>query len=327
MNPFSTAIKRSERQSELRNPRREGHSTGDLQTESTGGRDHGTFGLRISKLLRKSGVWISGLLLLLAPFATAFPPAPHHTLHGMVRNQWGDPISIFPSDVFLETPTGSQLRAGLVSGLEPGVNYRLEVPMDSGTAADLYKPTALRPFHQFRLKVQIGQAVYLPIEMAGSFAQIGQPSLKTRLDLTLGVDSDGDGLPDAWEEGLIAVYGGTLASINPNDDSDGDGISNLDEYLAGTYAFDPSDGFALALVGLNSGHAQLEFLAIRGRSYTIQSSPNLQQWSSVDFRIVTGGVAGSLQGNYQATDVRMLRVEVPPQGGSSTNRYFRALVQ
>jgi len=267
------------------------------------------------------------IILLFSSAASAFPPAPHHTLYGIVRTQFGDPVEVSPSDVYLETPAGTQLRAGLINGLEPGVNYRLEVPMDSGTAADLYKPTALKPFFQFKLKVQIGQTTYVPIEMAGNFAQIGQPSLKTRIDLTLGVDSDGDGLPDAWEQSLITIFGGTLASINPNDDTDGDGISNLDEYLAGTYAFDPSDGFRLSLAGLNAGASVMEFLAIRGRTYTIQSSPNLQQWTTVGFRVVNGGVAGAVQNNYTATDVRLLRVEVPSQIGAETNRYFRAIVQ
>ena len=96
--------------------------------------------------------------------------------------------------------------SSVVSGLEPGVNYKLEVPMDSGTAAAInaYMPTALKPFWQFKLKVQIGQVTYLPIEMIGNFAQIGQPSLKTRIDLTLGVDSDGDGLGDL--RGITATF-------------------------------------------------------------------------------------------------------------------------
>ena len=284
--------------------------------------------LRFARGERSSGralVFMSACLL--ASTISAFPPAPHHLLYGMVRNQWGDPINTFPATVFLETPGGTQLRTSLVSGLEPGVNYRVEVPMDSGTAADLYQPTALKPFFQFRLKVQIGQTTYLPIEMAGNFSQIGQPSQKTRLDLTLGVDSDGDGLPDAWEQSLIAAYGGTLASINPNDDSDGDGISNLNEYLAGTYAFDPSDGFRLTLAGVNAGASVMEFLAIRGRTYSVQASANLQQWTPVSFRVNTGGSPGALQGSYQATDVRQLRIEVPFQAGGETNRYFRAIVQ
>jgi hypothetical protein len=246
----------------------------------------------------------------------------------MVRNQFGDPLNIFPADVYLETPTGVTLHAGVIDNLEPGVNYRLDVPMDSGTSgeAEAYQPTALKPFFQFKLKVLIGQTIYLPIQMAGSFAQIGQPGQKTRIDLTLGVDSDGDGLPDAWEQALIAIYGGTLASIGPNDDSDGDGISNLNEYLAGTYAFDPADGFRLTLTSLIAGTSEMQFLAVRGRTYTIQASPNLQQWTPVNFSIVTGGVAGALQSTYAATDVRTLKVRVPFQAGA-TNRYFRAVVQ
>jgi hypothetical protein len=163
--------------------------------------------------------------------------------------------------------------------------------------------------------------------MVGNFSQIGQPSESTRIDLTLGVDSDGDGLPDAWEEALIAVLGGSLADINPNDDSDGDGINNMDEYLAGTYAFDPTDGFLLTLAGVNAGASALEFLAIRGRTYSIQASSNFTQWAPVSFRVVTGGTPGTLQANYQAVDVRLLRVEVPIQPGAETNRYFKAVVQ
>ena len=276
------------------------------------------------KLISKAAVGLVGLLICGA--GVAFPPAPHHTLYGMVRNQWGDPISIFPSDVYLETPSGSQLRTSLAGPLEPGVNYRLEVPMDSGTAPDLYLPTAMRPFFPYRLKVVIGQTTYLPIEMAGNFAQIGRPAESTRIDLTLGEDLDGDGLPDAWEQGLIALYGGTLSSINPNDDSDGDGISNLNEYLAGTYAFDPADGFRLDLVGLNVGASVLEWMAIRGRTYTLQASSDLKTWSTVSFRIPAEGAQAALRQNYPATDVRTLRVEVPPQAGV-TNRYFKALVQ
>ena len=267
--------------------------------------------------------------LLLSGVALAYPPAPHHTLYGIVRNQIGDPINLSSGDIYLETPSGTQLRSSVVSGLEPGVNYKLEVPMDSGTAADInaYMPTALKPFWQFKLKVQIGQTTYLPIEMIGNFAQIGQPSLKTRIDLTLGVDSDGDGLPDAWEQTLIDIYGGTLATINPNDDTDGDGIKNIDEYIAGTYAFDPEDGFKLAIVGVSNGHSQLEFLGIRGRTYTIQESPTMQQWTTSKFRFLTSGVPGPLQTSYRATDVRLLRVEVPPSAIAGTNRFFRAIVQ
>jgi hypothetical protein len=133
-------------------------------------------------------------------------------------------------------------------------------------------------------------------------------------------------LPDAWEQQLIAAYGGNLSSVNPNDDSDGDGISNLQEYLAGTYAFEPTDGFTLTIAGVNAGNSVLELLAIRGRNYSIQASSDLLTWTPVSFRLASDGAQSPLRDNYQATDVRTLRVEVPFQPGA-TNRYFRALVQ
>ena len=78
---------------------------------------------------------------------------------------------------------------------------------------------------------------------------------------------------------------------------------------------------------MNNGHSQLEFLAIRGRTYTIQESPTMQQWTTSNFRFVTSGVPGPLQTSYRATDVRLLRVEVPPSAIAGTNRFFRAIVQ
>jgi Bacterial TSP3 repeat len=263
------------------------------------------------------------------PRVQAFPPAPHHILYGLVRNQWGDPINVAGAEVFLETTNGTGVTTTLSPNTGPGVNYELLVPMDSATAPDLYQPTALKASFPFRLRVKIGQTVYLPIEMAVSFRAIGQPAQSTRLDLTLGEDADGDGLPDAWERALIAALGGnlTLADIRPNDDSDGDGISNLNEYLAGTYPFDPADGFSLSLVGFTGNGSLLEFLAIRGRTYSIESSSDLRQWTPVQFRVTSEGTDAPARGTFLASDVRLLRVEVPFQAGGETNRYFKARVQ
>jgi len=57
-------------------------------------------------------------------------------------------------------------------------------------------------------------------------------------------DTDGDGLPDQWEQ---QFFDGNLANMDETTDSDGDGFPDLHEYLADT---DPSDEFsALTLFG------------------------------------------------------------------------------
>lgn len=272
-------------------------------------------------------VLVAAFAALASLFAAhAFPPAPHHTIFGMIRNQWGDPLNVGSGTIVLEGTNGVLLRASMIPSSDPGVNYSILISMDSGTAADLYKPTALKPFYPFKLKIQIGSVAYVPIEMSGNFSQIGKPGQSTRINLTLGEDSDHDGLPDGWENALIDAAGGglTLADIRPGDDFDGDGISNLDEYLAGTYAFDPADGFVLALTGVHNGASTMKFLAIRNRTYTVETSANLAQWAPARFRILGG--TNALMDNYLAPDVRLIEIEVPSTGGQ-TNNYFRAKVQ
>ncbi len=63
---------------------------------------------------------------------------------------------------------------------------------------------------------------------------LGDWSEPSPYTITISADSDGDGLPDAWE---IARFGNL--SQGPNGDPDGDGFTNLQEYLADT---DPADG-------------------------------------------------------------------------------------
>jgi len=282
--------------------------------------------MQILKLYLATGrgllaVTAAGLLLL--PLASrAFPPAPSHTIYGQVRDEYGLPLFVTNELIIFEPTNGVQITSSIIPNLEPGVNYRLSLSMDSGVSPDPYRITALQPNVPFRMRVKIGDVTYLPMEMAGNYAILGNPAESTRIDLTLGVDADGDGLPDAWQQLLIAKLGPN-AKIGPNDDADGDGISNMDEYLAGTYAFDPADGFRLNLVPNPGGTPLLQFMVVSPRTYTLFSSTNLQSWASVQFKVPADGPDAPILPNYHATDIHILQVQpVLPDDSRSSQQYF-----
>lgn len=255
------------------------------------------------------------ICLLFARSGFAFPPAPHHVVFGLVRDELGNPLAGDNAQIILETATGVQIRGDVVPNLEPGVNYRLSIPMDAGVSSELYAPHALRPMVPFVIKVEVGGETYLPIEMDGDFASLGGAAKRTRIDLTLGQDSDGDGLPDAWERMLINLLGGnaTLVDISPDGDPDKDGLKNGMEYIAGTYAHDPEEGFVLEITGFGAQGPWLDFLAIRARTYSILGSADLVTWTAVPFRLESESSSVVSRTSYYASDTRVLRVEaVPP---------------
>lgn len=274
-----------------------------------------------------SGFWaLLGALLLVGGLAparvAAFPPALPHTVYGMIRDELGNPLAAGAS-IILESASGVKV-FGVVSGLlEPGVNYRLSVPLDAGLTSAAYRPTALNPRAPFKIRVKIGAVTYLPIEMSHNFASIGQPGKRTLLNLTLGEDSNGDGLPDAWQRRINA----DLSQVAPGDDADHDGMSNLDEYLAGTYAYDPESGFVLAIVRTEDDLPVLEFTAISGRTYALHGSSDLDTWSPVQFRLATAGTDSPLITTYAAADVRRIQVQVVTPAEQPVPRFFKLVLE
>jgi hypothetical protein len=93
-------------------------------------------------------------------------------------------------------------------------------------------------------------------------------------------DSDGDGIPNSWEN----AHG--LDPFNPNDallDNDHDGLSNLAEYLAGT---DPNDSGSYLRIdsiaaGIDGGWAQLTWGSVSNRLYSVQRSTDLLNFTPI----------------------------------------------
>ena len=62
--------------------------------------------------------------------ALAFPPAPHHTIYGMVRDELGRPLNNGEGTIILNGATAEIVRSKSDPSLGLGVNYSLAVPMD-----------------------------------------------------------------------------------------------------------------------------------------------------------------------------------------------------
>lgn len=83
-------------------------------------------------------------------------------------------------------------------------------------------------------------------------------------------DADRDGLPDAYEE---AAGLDPLVS-NLGKDSDGDGLSDIDEYRLGTRPADPTSFFRVA-ARADGDVIELVWPSVAGKSYRIEFSPDL----------------------------------------------------
>jgi hypothetical protein len=273
-----------------------------------------------------------GVGLALSP-VRALPPAPPYTIFGNVRDQYG--VLLPSKGAFVVTYVGLKetQRQEVVDVPSANYNYQMRLRLDMTRPETLmYHPKALARGAIFNLAVVRGNRIYRPIEVA-SPPTVGAAADRRRLDLTLGVDLDGDGLPDAWEEAQLyqagerpGVNGWELSKLDRDGDYDGDGTSNWNEYLAGTYALDATSILDLKLAEKLSDSVRLEFYSFYGKQYTVEASTDLQTWAAVALSLTptTEGVAAPTQSSLTATTTGVTSVYV---GTTDTVAHYRLIAR
>jgi hypothetical protein len=123
-------------------------------------------------------------------------------------------------------------------------------------------------------------------------------------------DSDGDGLPDDWEQ----LYFSSAVGADPAADSDGDGTDNWTEYVAGTDPTDANSFFQIisnAVPSSGTGFI-LTWNAVAGRIYSVSWTDDLTSGFSViadnmsyPQNSYTDTVERAAFGNYYRIHVRL----------------------
>lgn len=90
-------------------------------------------------------------------------------------------------------------------------------------------------------------------------------------------DSDDDGLPDDFEREAF----GDLTTSDGSSDTDGDGTSDLDEWLGGTDPNDPASLFTFEVRPQEDGSKLILWTSQPGRVYDLEGSPELGDFTSL----------------------------------------------
>ena len=265
--------------------------------------------MNISKSIHAGAILLAALIQAAPSSAHASGiPEPSLTLYGKVLNKFnGATTRVTDGEMhwtFKPLSGGAWVTVtNRLTNINDQFSFVVQVPCESeivGVALSpntLKVPTAAAQVDRSTLLINTQAVTFVnPVQATMSLAANERGRIE-RVDLQMAVapiDSDGDGLPDDWE----MAHFGSLAHAG-NGDADGDGLSNVNEYRAGTDPNDPNSCFAFIQVAPHpQGGIEVKWSSAAEKSYIIQRSGNL---GFAFTNIVTGQTATPPFNTYHDT--------------------------
>ncbi|HEU6449264.1 MAG TPA: choice-of-anchor J domain-containing protein, partial [Verrucomicrobiae bacterium] len=123
------------------------------------------------------------------------------------------------------------------------------------------------------------------------------------------IDVNSNGISDAWEKYYFGAAGTNRTQFA---DSDGDGMSDYAEFIAGTNPTNAASKFIFVSAVVQTNRVQLKWSVIPGRLYQLDGSTDLINWTPVTGwqQAVTSPM--SYSGTNAATGLQFFRVDVEP---------------
>ena len=169
-------------------------------------------------------------------------------------------------------------------------NYKLVIPLADDETDGYATPGAILSISVKDNEGKTWAGVVVDADRADGTA-VGEPGGVREVDIVLGEDKDGDGIDDAlfkrlkneWED---SDFWKPASNFDARVDYDGDGVSTIDEALAGTNPFDTNSVLRITAFAAGAadaaGRHSLEFPTAPGRAYVVQAADSpTGTWSTV----------------------------------------------
>ena len=119
----------------------------------------------------------------------------------------------------------------------------------------------------------------------------------------------GDGIPDSWKIANGFSAAANIASL----DSDGDGMTNYQEYLAGTDPRSVNSSLKISSFSVPaSGQFSITWPGLAGKLYRVRTSPDLSTWTTLTTLLPTTSGTQTVTMDTGGATTLFVRVEIVP---------------